>query len=210
MKTTRITSLLSVPLGALVLFMCADGRLDAQTTAFTYQGRLNNNGAAANGRFDFQFCLLDAGTNGNLIAGPVTNAATIVSNGLFTVKLDFGAHAFTGAPRWLQIGVRTNGSTNAFSILKPRQPVAAVPQSILANGASNLVSALPVSQLTRTLSRNDTPADPPRLPVLELLIAEGRWPDEGRAGALPARYRGLLPARRSFSEVGPRFPARQC
>jgi hypothetical protein len=63
----------------------------AQTTAFVYQGQLVNNGVAANGSFDLQISLLDAPTNGNFIAGPLTNAATTVSNGLFTVQVDFGA-----------------------------------------------------------------------------------------------------------------------
>jgi hypothetical protein len=96
----------------------------AQSSAFSYQGQLNNNGAPASGLFELQFTLFDASTNGIRIAGPVTNSATLVTNGVFSVKIDFGPKAFNGAPRWLEIGVRTNAATNQFFILKPRQPLA--------------------------------------------------------------------------------------
>ena len=52
------------------------------------------------------------------------NALTLnvaVSNGLFTVTLDFGANTLPGADRWLELGVRTNGSSAAFTTLSPRQ-----------------------------------------------------------------------------------------
>src|SRR5689334_4558760 len=74
-----------------------------QGSALTYQGRLNDSGGAANGNYDLQFTLFDAATNGNAVAGPNTNSPTVVSNGLFTVVLDFGAAPFTGADLWLEI-----------------------------------------------------------------------------------------------------------
>ena len=81
----------------------------AQGTVFTYQGALNDQGARANGTYDLTFTLYDS-TNvpGSAVAGPITNAAVAVSNGLFTAQLDFG-NVFDGNARWLQIGVRTNG-----------------------------------------------------------------------------------------------------
>ena len=42
------------------------------------------------------------------IAGPVTNNSVSVTNGLFTVAIDFGGGVFTGTNYWLQIGVATN------------------------------------------------------------------------------------------------------
>ena|SRR6185369_16982810 len=46
--------------------------LDAfpQGTAFTYQGRLNDNGNAANGIYDLRFTIYDAGGGSNVVAGP--------------------------------------------------------------------------------------------------------------------------------------------
>jgi hypothetical protein len=102
----------------------------AQGTAFTYQGRLNDTGQPANGLYDLQFTIYDAGTGGNLIAGPVTNSATGATNGLFLVTLDFG-DAFDGNPRWLEIAARTNSGA-AFSTLNPRQELTPTPYAILA------------------------------------------------------------------------------
>ena len=117
-----------------------------------YQGQLGDGGSPANGNYDLRFTIYDS-TNipGNVVVGPLTNSATAVSNGLFTVSLDFGAGVFTGPARWLDIGVRTNGSVNAFTILSPRQMLTPVPYAIFANTASNLSGTLPATQLLGTL-----------------------------------------------------------
>ena len=123
-----------------------------QGTVFTYQGQLNDSGSPANGNYDLRFTIYDS-TNlpGNVIAGPITNSATAVSNGLFTVALNFGPGVFTGPARWLDIGVRTNGSAGAFTILTPRQLLTPTPYAIFANTASNLSGTLPAAQLAGTL-----------------------------------------------------------
>src|SRR5580658_8599668 len=105
-------------LTALVLLIGANWAA-AQGTAFTYQGQLLDGGTAADGSYDLRFHLYNASTNGTIIAGPITNLDTTVSNGLFTVTLDFG-DAFDGAVLWLQTGVRTNGAAT-FIALSPRQ-----------------------------------------------------------------------------------------
>jgi hypothetical protein len=87
------------PIGFLPLFFNFGSlvSLFAQGTAFTYQGRLENSSGPANGLYDVRFTIYDSTNNpGTLIAGPLTNSATPVSNGLFTVTLDFGAVVFTG------------------------------------------------------------------------------------------------------------------
>ena len=92
----------------------------AQGTAFTYQGRLLAGSAPANGSYDVAFALYATNLAGAPLAGPVTNAAITVSNGLFAVTLDFGG-VFTGTNYWLELAARTNGG-GAFSTLSPRQP----------------------------------------------------------------------------------------
>jgi formylglycine-generating enzyme required for sulfatase activity len=112
----------------------------AQGTAFTYQGHLNDGASPANGNYDLRFTIYDAVTNGNVISGPLTNAPTGVTNGVFTVTLDFGDGVFTGPGRWLDIGVRTNGSVAAYSTLSPRQSLTAVPYAITAGTAVSLAA----------------------------------------------------------------------
>jgi hypothetical protein len=134
-----------------VLVLLAAFTVHAQGTAFTYQGRLNVNGSAASGNFDLRFGLYTNLTTGNEIGNLLTNTAVAVTNGAFTTTLDFG-NAFTGVPYWLEIGVRTNGSTGVFTTLMPRQAVTPTPYAITAENATNLLGTLPASQLTGTLS----------------------------------------------------------
>src|SRR6185295_1911112 len=108
----------------------------AQGTAFTYQGQLRDNGAPASGIYDLRFTIYDSTNNpGVILAGPITNAAIGVSNGLFTATLDFGAGVFTGSSNWLQIAVRTNGS-GGFTNLAPRQQLTPTPYAIFAENVS--------------------------------------------------------------------------
>jgi len=111
----------------------------AQGTAFTYQGRLVDGGQPANGNYDLQFALMDAPSGGSQIGATLTNAPVTVSNGLFAVLLDFGNGTFSGSARWLEIGVRTNGSSGSYTLLSPRQAITATPYAILANTAAGLV-----------------------------------------------------------------------
>src|SRR5688572_25953022 len=113
----------------------------AQGTAFTYQGRLSENGSPAAGIYDLRFATYDSNVGGSALGGPIANATVGVSNGLFAVTLDFGAGVFTGPPRWLEIGVRTNGSVTDHFMLSPRQALTPSPYAIYAarsGTASNL------------------------------------------------------------------------
>jgi hypothetical protein len=118
----------------------------AQGTAFTYQGRLTDNASPAGGAYDLTFAVFDAASIGSQVGATLTNAAVAVSNGLFTVTLDFGVGVFTGDPRWLEIGVATNGS-GSFATLSPRQALLPTPYAIFANTASNVVLGSVVTSL---------------------------------------------------------------
>jgi hypothetical protein len=120
--------------------------LRAQTTAFTYQGQLNSSNAPATGSYDFRFQIYNAGNS--VVAGPLTNAPVGVTNGLFTVTLDFGAGVFNGSALTLEIGVRTNGSTSAYTVLSPRQTLTSVPYAIQSLNASNAVALTAPLQAT--------------------------------------------------------------
>ena len=119
----------------------------AQGTAFTYQGQLQNNGSPASGTYNLTFSLFDTNTSGVAVAGPVTNNGVIVSNGLFTVLIDFGPGVFTGETNWLEIAVETNRAST-FTTLTPRQQLTPTPYAIYAESASGLSGTLSASQLT--------------------------------------------------------------
>lgn len=122
---------------ALCNLFAAVNPLRAQATAFTYQGSLADGTNAASGNYDLAFSVWDASAGPAPVASPVTNAATAVSNGRFTVTLDCGSGVFTGAHRWLEISLRTNGG-GVFTTLSPRQPVTPTPYAIYAAGAAAL------------------------------------------------------------------------
>lgn len=120
----------------LPVFNCQFSTGFAQGTAFTYQGRLTDNGSPASGLYDLRFSVWDASTNGTRLAG-LSNAAVAVSGGLFTTTLDFGPGVFSGPDRWLQISVRTNGSTGAYSSLSPRQQLTPAPYAQTAGSVTD-------------------------------------------------------------------------
>ncbi len=107
----------------------------AQGTAFTYQGRLQNNGNPANGTYNLVFSLFNVSSGGSAAAGPVTTNGVFVTNGLFTVTLDFGSSVFNGTAYWLEVGVETNGA-GSFTTLSPRQQLTPSPYAIYAEGAN--------------------------------------------------------------------------
>ena len=162
MKTLRITTpTLTLALTLLCAFNSPLSTAQAQGTAFTYQGRLHSGGSPASGSYDLEFGLWSAASGPAQLGSTVTNTATAVSNGLFTVTLDFGAN-FPGADRWLAIGVRPNGG-GAFSPLSPRQLITAAPYAITAGAvtgpvaAGQLTGSLPVSQMSGTVPLSQLP-----------------------------------------------------
>jgi hypothetical protein len=112
---------------AMLAFLAAPA-LAAQTlgSAFTYQGKLTQNGTPANGQFSMRFLLYDDPAGSNTV-GAVILPAVAVADGLFTVDLDFGVSGFDGNERWLEVIV-------AGQPLSPRQRVAATPYSLQTRG----------------------------------------------------------------------------
>jgi hypothetical protein len=135
---------------ALLGVLSSIGNAQAQVTAFTYQGRLNANGAPANGTYDFRFRLATDSLGDNYV-GTVFASGQAVTGGLFTATLDFGAALFGGSNLWLEVDVRTNGS-GAYTALNPLQALTAAPFAVMANSASNLLGTLPASQLSGALA----------------------------------------------------------
>ena len=103
--------------------------------AFTYQGRLLDNGNPATGNYDFKFELYDdAGSPTETLVDYIEIDMHPVSNGLFMVDLDFGADVFLGFERWLQINVRPGADegSDPYTTLSPRQKITTAPYAIFA------------------------------------------------------------------------------
>jgi hypothetical protein len=126
MKNKKYSILLII---SLVLFMAGAIAVSGQTTEFTYQGRLLDNGIAATAHYDMQCSLFDSPSAGSQQGATITVTGVAVSNGIFTVHLDFGAQ-FNGTERYLAIGIKSAGSPNPYTDLNPRQPLTSAPYSV--------------------------------------------------------------------------------
>jgi hypothetical protein len=113
----------------MLTIVLSAGALFGQTSGFTYQGRLTDGGMPANGNYDLQFALFDAADGNNQIDQTKIVSSVPVSAGVFTVMLDFGANAFSGANRFLEISARPSGA-GAFTLLTPRQPITSTPYAV--------------------------------------------------------------------------------
>jgi hypothetical protein len=98
-------------------------------SGFTYQGQLKKGGQLYNGACDFQFGLYDAVNAGSQIGTLLNQNGVKVIDGVFAAKLDFGANAFTGSARWLQIAVKCPGDAT-FVSFSTRQELTPTPYAI--------------------------------------------------------------------------------
>ena len=138
-----------VKLWMLVLFVVGScGLVQAQTTAFTYQGKLMDGGAPASGTYQMQFSLHSAVSGeGNQIGATITIDSVSVTNGPFTVELNFTApNAFDGSARWLQISVK-KAADPSFVSLNPRQPISSTPYAVRTLSAASAEMATNATQL---------------------------------------------------------------
>ncbi len=146
--------------------LCSDS--GANSRLITYQGRLSDGAAAANGVYDLQFQLFNAATGGAARTSLITLEDVTVTNGIFTVQLDLGINALpAGSPgattpsdlklnpaildaenSFFEIGVRAGTSTGAFTTLTPRQPLTAVPLAMRAETATTSYRAVNADNAT--------------------------------------------------------------
>jgi hypothetical protein len=104
-------------------------------TAFTYQGQLKKNGVPIAASCLMAFRLYDQATTGNLIGSPITMTVPI-TNGLFTVQLDFGANVFAGEARWL--GIQVQCPADAAYVDLGRQALTAAPYALYSTSTGAL------------------------------------------------------------------------
>jgi hypothetical protein len=116
-------------LGLLLIGLPAAVYAATVGTAFTYQGNLTDGGSPANGQYDFQFKLFDAASGGGQVGSTLVKDNVEVTNGFFSVELDFG-NQFTGQARFLEIGVRPGASTGSFTLFTGRQELTPTPYAL--------------------------------------------------------------------------------
>lgn len=120
-----------MPVAAFVLAL-APAQAAPVGSAFTYQGFVQKNGVPINAACSIRFTLYDSPSGGLQVGAPNPNTiATTPKNGVFTATLDFGASAFDGNARWLELAVQ-GPSDVGYTTLTPRQPVTPVPYALYA------------------------------------------------------------------------------
>ncbi|MCE7974624.1 MAG: hypothetical protein DYG92_09950 [Leptolyngbya sp. PLA1] len=121
-------------LAALLLFVVA--RSHAQSTAFTYQGRLTQAGAPASGPHDFRFTFFSVPTGGTATSPTACADDVPVADGLFSVLIALTPP--TGSDLYLEIQTRpgadgTCASGAGFTTLAPRQLITPAPSAVVAS-----------------------------------------------------------------------------
>src|SRR5262245_59850060 len=136
----------------------------AQSSVFTYQGRLIDDTLPSTGVYDFQFGLFDALTDGTEVIAAIDRLNVQVTDGAFSVLLDFGFSSFTGQDRFLEICVRQLGDID-FRRLTPRQQITAAPHALFsftssyAESARSTLTASIATTAENALQLGGVPAD---------------------------------------------------
>ena len=180
---------------------------------FTYQGRLTDGGAAANGVYDFQFAARNDPSSVKQESETVVIQNVQVTDGLFTVLLDFTQDTASRGLRWLEIGVRPGDQTGDFATLEPLQPITSVPHAVRADTAQSASTANTANKLKNAASVDSqgnlringqikiTGGAPG---VDKVLVSDS----EGLASWKPAPAGGQIPTQPSDSlMIGNPFPA---
>lgn len=127
----------------------------AQSSAFTYQGRLQDGTNPANGSYEILFRPFAVLAGGSQLTIPNIRLVA-VTNGLFTTVMDFGSAIFDGGPVYLQVEVRTNG-VGGYAILAPRQALTPTPYAVFSSVAGNVpAGVIGSSQLADSIGLGTT------------------------------------------------------
>ncbi len=146
-----------------LLFLClglviAAGANADINTRFTYQGIVRGPDGPITGDVSFQFQLFDAAEDGSQVGLGLGIADRPIVNGQVSEVLDFGAAAFNGEPRWLEISFDGDGGVDNFVTLSPRVRIHATPYAIYAQYAENVddADADPVNELVQEFKLEGT------------------------------------------------------
>jgi len=132
----------------------------AQSTAFTYQGALEDSGLPAVGAYDMRFWLYSAPSGGSPLGAPQCLDNVPVSQGRFAVQIDFGQQFAAPAARYLEIDIRRDTGLNCstatgFATLAARQQITPAPIAAHANSAFALKAPDPDGSPTSAVYVNE-------------------------------------------------------
>jgi Chaperone of endosialidase len=108
----------------LTLALALAAALPAGASTFVYEGRLDDMGQAANGRYDIQLSPYAAEKQGNTIAGPITFEQVEVLDGHFRLDFDLALTAADSA--WLELGVRAGNDKGPYTTIPGRSKANAI------------------------------------------------------------------------------------
>lgn len=122
---------------AAALILLGPSVLSAGAGIFTYQGQLRRDGAPFNGDVAMTFSLWSAPTGG--VYYSTTGALPVtVTDGLFSVEVDFPSISFDSGEYWIRISIEDPPHSGNYVTLSPRQRVTASPQALHAARADTL------------------------------------------------------------------------
>ena len=124
----RFRRILAIPFTVALLPLAASAVDIPAGTAFSFQGQYTRDGEPLNETCQVTFRLYDAELGGVQIGTDLVQQATFEA-GLLSVSLDFGAQAFGGYARWLELELLCVGDGSA-TVLAPRQRIQPVPGSL--------------------------------------------------------------------------------
>ncbi len=107
----------SLPAFFLTVLLCCFSTAMAQTTAFNFQGRLNDGNSPANGRYDLQFKLFDSITGGNQVGSAIPKLNLMLVNGVYSTQLDFrvtgtiSAFYYDNNPKFVEVSLRPTAAS---------------------------------------------------------------------------------------------------
>jgi hypothetical protein len=165
----------------------------SQTSSFNYQGKLTETGAAANGSYQFQFKLYDAVAGGSQIGPTLSDVPVTVTDGTFAANLDFGAAAFTGPDRYLDVSVRKTAG-DPYTPLTPRQKVNSAPYASRAakagdadsvGGQSGATIATAIQTVNEATSANTANAIVKRDAIGKIIVGSIQFADNTSISTAP-------------------------
>ncbi len=138
-RSVRWLFILTLSTAALLISLTTINQASAQSdgpqspqvatgSGFTYQGRLIKNGQPISDTCALSLSIWDANAGGSFLNSN-TFSTVPISNGLFTVQLDYGTSTFNSEARWIETAVKCTGDAN-YVTLAPRTKLTAAPYAI--------------------------------------------------------------------------------